>query len=353
MTSLPDRQQIVALIQEAQRHGARLAKACRVIGISIRTYQRWTASGEVATDRRPDAERPMPHNKLSAEEQQAILALCNAPDYRSRPPAFMVADQADQGRYLASESTIYRVLKAHDQQHHRGRQQAPQRKRPATTHQADAPNRLWCWDISWLPGPARGTWWYLYLIMDVFSRKIVGHEVYEAETGELAAELIQKACWRERLASQSKPLILHADNGSPMKASTFLEKLYDLGITPSYSRPRVSNDNAYSESLFKTLKFRPGFPTAGFATLSEARVWVQAFSHWYNHQHRHSALRYVTPAQRHSGEAEKVLSQRRQVYEAAKARHPERWASDTRKLSLPNAVHLNPERESVSKTASF
>ena len=122
-----------------------------------------------------------------------------------------------------------------------------------------------------VPGPARGTWWYLYLIMDVFSRKIVGHEVYETETGQLAADLIQKACWREQLTDRHKPLILHSDNGSPMKAATVLEKSYDLGITPSYSRPRVSNDNAFAESAFKTLKYRPGFPIDGFATLAMRR----------------------------------------------------------------------------------
>jgi len=343
----------VTLVQDAQRDGARLAKACQVMGINVRTYYRWVAEGEVTADRRPDAERPEPANKLSPEERKAIVALCNAPEYRSRPPAFIVADQADKGRYLASESTIYRVLHEYDQQHHRGRQQAPQRKRPPTTHQATAPNQLWCWDISWLPGPARGTWWYLYLIMDVFSRKIVGHEIYETETGELAAELIQKTCWRERLTDRHKPLILHSDNGSPMKAATFLEKLYDLGITPSYSRPRVSNDNAFAESAFKTLKYRPGFPVDGFATLAEAQDWVQQFTEWYNHEHRHSALRYVTPSQRHNGEAKGILTQRREVFEAAKQRHPERWSGDIRKLDLPEIVHLNPERDPIPQAIGF
>src|SRR5699024_10515970 len=221
----------------------------------------------------------------------------------------------DQGRYVGSESTLYRVLRERGQMHHRGRQSAPQRKRVATTHQAGGPNELWSWDITWLPGPARGTWFYLYLIMDVFSRKIVGDEVYARETGELACELIEKACWREHLSDRDKPLVLHSDNGSPMKAATFLEKLYDLGITPSHSRPRVSNDNAYSESLFKTLKFRPGFPANGFATMEAAREWVLAFVRWYNGEHRHSMIRYVTPEQRHNGEAVEILAHRKQVLE--------------------------------------
>lgn len=299
MTSLPDRQQAVALIKEAQSSGARLVKACALLNLSLRTYQRWTTEKNVKADQRPLAPRPTPANKLTDEERKAVVSLCNQAAYRSCPPAFIVADQLDQGRYLASESTFYRVLRDHDQVHPRGRQKAPERKRQATTHTATEPNRLWSWDISWLPGPARGTWFYLYLMLDVYSRKIVGHEVYHSETGELACELIEKACWREHLPNRKKPLVLHSDNGSPMKASTFLEKLYDLGITPSNSRPRVSNDNAYSESLFKTLKFRPGFPVSGFSTIEDARNWVLAFVRWYNTEHRHSALNYVTPQQRH------------------------------------------------------
>jgi len=334
----------VALVDDAQREGARLAKACEVLGVSVRTYHRWKAPGSVRADQRADALRPTPRNKLSEQERTDIVNLCNQPSYRSRPPAYIVADQADQGRYLASESTFYRVLRDHGQLHHRGRQKAPESTRPPTTHAADAPNRLWSWDISWLPGPACGTWWYLYLIVDVFSRKIVGHEVYEAETGALACELIEKAYWREHLASKDKPLILHSDNGSPMKAATFLQKLYDLGITPSRSRPRVSNDNAYSESLFRTLKYRPGFPVNGFATINDAREWMHRFVGWYNHEHRHSALHYVTPAQRHSGEATHVLAGRRATYERARQARPERWAGNVRDFGLPEQVHLNPEQ---------
>jgi len=343
VTSLPDRQHTVALVEQAQRDGARLAKACAIVGVSVRTYQRWSRPEGVCPDRRADAERPVPHNKLSELERAVIVDLCNKPRYRSRPPAYIVADQADQGRYLASESTFYRVLRDYDQNHHRGRHKPPEGKRPPTTHVADAPNRLWSWDVSWLPGPACGSWWYLYLIVDVFSRKIVGHEVHAAETGELASELIEKAHWREHLAAKDKPLILHSDNGSPMKAATFLQKLYDLGITPSRSRPRVSNDNAYSEALFRTLKYRPGFPSKGFATLGQAREWVLAFVHWYNEEHRHSALNYVTPAQRHSGEATRILENRKATYQRARDAHPERWPGAIRDFGLPQSVTLNPE----------
>lgn len=349
MTSLSDRRNAVALIREAQSNGARLKPACMLLGLGIRTFQRWTQGGHLKQDQRPGARRPEPRNKLSEQERQAVLDTCNQPMYQSAAPAFIVADQLDRGRYLASESTVYRILRANEQMNHRGRQQAPKPKGPATTHTANGPNQLWCWDITWLPGPARGTWYYLYLIMDVFSRKIVGQEVHLAEQGGLASELIEKTFWREQLVRRQQPLVLHSDNGSPMKASTFLEKLYDLGITPSRSRPRVSNDNAFSEALFKTLKFRPGFPAEGFQTLAEAREWVQGFVDWYNTEHRHSALRYVTPEQRHNGQATAILAQRQELIEKARQANPERWKQNTQRLVLPEQVQLNPDR---SKAAS-
>lgn len=178
--------------------------------------------------------------------------------------------------------------------------------------------------------------------MDVYSRKIVGQEVYDSETGELACDVLQKAYWREHLANQEKPLVLHSDNGSPMKAATFLEKLYDLGIVRSNSRPRVSNDNAFSEALFKTVKFRPGYPVEGFSGLQEAREWMLAFTRWYNTVHRHSNLNYVTPDQRHRGEDADILSKRSQVYQDAKRRNPGRWSGEIRNFSLPESVKLNP-----------
>jgi transposase InsO family protein len=343
MTSLPDRQRTVDLVSEAQSDGARLENACELLNISVRTYQRWYRDGKVEADNRPIAIRPEPSNKLTPEEQSTVLTVCNEPEYRSCPPGFIVADLLDQGRYLASESTIYRLLRAADQQHHRGREKAPTPTRQATSHKAQAPNQLWSWDISWLPGPIKGQWFYLYLMVDLFSRKIVAHEVYESETGELASEFVQKAYWRERLAAQPRPLVLHSDNGSPMKAAIFQEKLYDLGIVPSRSRPRVSNDNAFSEALFRTLKYRPGFPAKGFATLEQARQWVLQFTHWYNHEHRHSALNYVTPAQRHNGKAQSVLASRQRVLTKAKSTNPERWSGAIRDLSLPETVTLNPE----------
>jgi putative transposase len=189
----------------------------------------------------------------------------------------------------------------------------------------------------------RGQFFYLYLIVDIFSRKIVGWEVHEHERGQEAACLIQRAVLTE--GCFRKPLVLHADNGSPMKSQTMQVKLYDLGITPSHSRPRVSNDNPYSEALFRTLKYCPTWPTQGFENVQSAREWVSRFARWYNEEHRHSGIRFVTPAQRHRGEDKKILEHRDQVYAQAKAQHPARWSGQTRNWTPVGAVALNPERE--------
>jgi putative transposase len=242
----------------------------------LRTFQRWTQeAGQISQDQRAQAQRPEPANKLSEQEREQVLAVCNQPDYAGLPPSQIVPRLADQGVYLASESSFYRILKAANQLHHRGRAKAPQKRRPPTTHQAKAANEVWTWDISYLPSGVRGRFFYLYLIMDIFSRKIVAWEVHEQECGEAAAALIQRAVLAEHCLR--KPLVLHADNGSPMKSQTLQAKLYDLGITPSHSRPRVSNDNPYSEALFRTLKYCPQWPSQGFASLLAASEWMSRF----------------------------------------------------------------------------
>ena len=229
-----------------------------------------------------------------------------------------------------------------DQQHHRGRSEEPRRKAPST-HCAIGPNQVWCWDITWLPGPARGLFYYLYLIMDLYSRKIVAWEIHACEASDLAARLIRKACLAEGIVAQ--PLVLHSDNGSPMKGASMLETLRRLGVTSSFSRPRVSNDNAYAESLFRTCKYRPDYPVNGFATIEDARAWVLSFSRWYNTEHKHSGLKFTTPEQRHTGEATVILEHRQQVYREARARHPNRWSGEIRNWVLPEKVWLNPEKE--------
>lgn len=321
------------------RSGARKAGACEQVGISLRTLQRWVDCG---VDRRTTVERAAPGNKLSEAERRRIVEVSNDPQFASLPPSQIVPKLADQGEYIASESSFYRVLRSVGQLHRRGRARAPSKSRTPTTHVANKPNQVWSWDVTWLPSRVGGRFWYLYLIEDIYSRQVVGWEVHEMESGELASELVQRAVIAERCFLQ--PLVLHADNGSPMKSQTLRVKLDELGITPSYSRPRVSNDNAYSESLFRTLKYCSSWPSQGFATLTEARQWVRQFVDWYNHRHCHSKLKFVTPAQRHRGEDHAILSRRNAVYQAAKARRPERWSGDTRNWQPIGSVTLNPER---------
>lgn len=337
MIGIPDRQEAVALIKEAVAQGARGHKACNEIGITLRTFERWVRGGTVSADRRPHTDRPRPSNKLSEKERAAVLRTVNAPRFANLPPTQIVPMLADEGRYLASESSFYRILRAADQLAHRGRSRAP-RARAVPRHCAREPNTLWCWDITYLPGPMRGLFFFLYLVLDVYSRKIVAHEVHAAESAEHAAVLMERAVQREGILG--KPLTIHQDNGSPMKGSTYLAKLAELGVRPSYSRPGVSDDNAYAESLFRTCKYRPEFPGA-FATLDEARAWMLRFTHWYNHEHKHRNLKFVSPAQRHRGEEKNIFAQRIAVYEHARARHPHRWSKNIRNWSLPKEVWLN------------
>ena len=332
-------------IDEAVTMGARRWRACAEAELSLRTLQRWADGTTVKTDARTTTVRPAPMNKLSALEQQRVLSVCNSVEYAQLPPSQIVPRLADNGVYLASESTFYRVLKAHDQGHRRGRAQAPRHLKPPTSYVATAANQVWSWDITYLPSRVRGQFYYLYLFEDIYSRKAVGWDVYEQESGELAAGLLQRIVMTERCFDA--PPVVHSDNGAPMKSLTLLAKMYDLGITPSRGRPRVSNDNPYSESLFRTLKYCPQWPVDGFANIETARSWVREFIAWYNDQHRHSRIRFVTPTQRHRGEDKAILKQRNTLYENAKQQRPERWSGNTRNWKPVGAVDLNPEREEM------
>lgn len=343
MTNATDRRRIVALVNEARTAGARLRRVCDELGIGLNTYRRWSTGGE---DQRPCATRPTPSHALTPSERQAVLDVCHRSEFASLPPAQIVARLLDDERcYLASESTFYRILHAAGEQRRRGRQAVPRHKGPPRRHRADHPNTVWSWDVTYLPTLVRGQFFYLYLIIDIYSRKIVGHEVFESENMANSSHVIQRAVLREQCGH--RPLVLHGDNGSAMKGSTIHAKLEELGVTPSHSRARVSNDNAYSESLFRTCKYHPAFPTAGFADLVDARKWVGQFVHWYNEQHRHSKIRYVTPAQRHVGQDRAILARRHALYQAARALHPGRWARSTRNWQPIGSVWLNPEKETT------
>jgi transposase InsO family protein len=243
---------------------------------------------------------------------------------------------------MASESTFYRVLTAANQVKHRNAARPAAESSKPRAVQATGPNQLYSWDITYLPTTVRGVYFYLYMFMDIYSRKIVGWQVYDEESTVLAAEVVRDICTREKI--QPGQVVLHSDNGSPMKGATMLATLQRLGVVPSFSRPSVSNDNPYSESLFKTLKYRPGYPEKTFSELVDGRKWVTQFADWYNTEHRHSAIRFVTPAQRHAGKDDELLRRREAVYEAAKARHPGRWSGETRNWKPVRVVHLNPAK---------
>ena len=348
MTPASDRRHVAVLIDEATAAGARQSVACAALGLSPRTLQRWQDSaGGIREDRRPFADRPTPANKLNEEERDRIVATCARPEFASLPPSQIVPRLADQGTYIASESSMYRVLRERGQNHRRGRARPVTRRKPPTSFEAKAPCQVWSWDITWLPGPVAGTFFYLYLIVDIFRRKIVGWEVHDHETADLAAQVLKRAVWAERCLTS--PLVLHADNGSPMKGATMKVTMERLGVIASFSRPRVSNDNPFSEALFRTCKYTPNWPTRGFATIDEARAWVQGFANWYNTQHRHSAIGFVTPDQRHRGEDRALLASRHQVYERARAARPDRWSGRTRNWQPIGAVWLNPERPDAGR----
>lgn len=351
MISAPDRRHAVELIDEAREAGARLSRACTEIGISRRTYRRWHRGGEICSDGvlsvskdgRPDAVRPAPRNKLSEAEREEVLTTVHRPEFASLPPDQIVPTLADEEeRYLASESSFYRILREADEQHHRGRAKAPVSPGPPATHTAHGPNQVWAWDISWLPTNVRGMFFYLYLVLDLYSRKIVAAEVHEAESGGCASALVRRAVLAEGCVNN--PPVLHSDNGGPMKGRTLRTTLDWLQIRSSHSRPRVSNDNAHAEAMFRTCKYRPDYPVDGFADLEAARAWVGHFVRWYNHEHRHSAIKYVTPHERHEGKDAEILARREQLYRCARCAHPERWSRDTRDWTPVGAVTLNPER---------
>jgi len=317
MIGLEDRRSLARAIDHARAAGARLDRACEVAGISARTLQRWQVDdGLVTGDRRPEALRPVPAHALSPDERSAVLQVANAPRFADLPPARIVPMLADEGTYLASESTFARILREHGQAQHRGRAKAPRKTRPPTTHVATAPRQVWCWDMTFLPATIVGQWFYLYLIPDLYSRKIVGWEVHDADDSDHAAHLVRRTALAEGIAGLADKPVLHGDNGATFKATTVLAMLYWLGVKPSYSRPRVSDDNAYAEALIRTAKYRPESPAKGFTDLEQARRWAVAFVHWYNFDHRHS-------------------------------RNPGRWSRHTRNWTPVAAVTLNPEKDSV------
>jgi putative transposase len=333
---------IMQFIDEAVKDGARRDKAAAILGLSSRAIARWRVEGGGDDRRRGPASSPV--HKLTPEEREQVLTTANSPEFRNLSPRQIVPLLADRGEYIASESTFYRVLSEAGQLAHRQHARPARRHRPKE-HVARGPGEVWSWDITYLRSPVRGVFFYLYLIVDVWSRKIVGWSVRHEESAAYARELVEQTIDRE--GADPRKLVLHADNGGPMKGSTLLATLQRLGVVASFSRPGVSDDNPFSEALFRTMKYRPGYPRKPFQNLVEALRWVEGFVQWYNEEHLHSGIRFVTPSDRHSGKQSPILAHRHEVYTTAKGRMPRRWTRGTRNWSPVGAVYLNPVKQEV------
>lgn len=338
---------ILAALSEAQAGGARLHAACSVIGLSARTVERWRARPG-GDDRRSGPPR-RPSNALSAAEEALVVAVLTSARYGSLSPKQLVPQLADEGLYLASESTMYRLQRRLGLRRSRLPVTRSHVTRSRSVHCATGPNQVWSWDITWLPTTTRGRYLYLYLVLDVWSRCIVGWSVEERESAEAAAALVRRIC--DDSGVDPRGIVLHSDNGKPMRGSTMVATLQWLGIVPSFSRPHVSDDNPYSEALFRTLKHTPAYPRLPFSSADAARRWVTNFVDWYNSEHRHSAIRYVTPNERHAGLDGEVLAHRRALYERARRANPDRWSRGVRNWSPVGTVVLNPDPSRTEVTA--
>ena len=313
--------------------GARSSRICDGINISIRSLQRWRKN---LADRRKGPKR---HYKVfSAKERIEILSLLLSEEYCDYPPHQIVAKLADQGVYKGSASSMYKILREENLLAHRGRSKKPTHT-PKLETKATGPNQVWCWDITYIPSKLRGHWYFLYVFEDIYSRKIVGYKL-EKEESDVASESLFTHCLKAEGITGER-LRLHNDNGNVMKGYFFTEKLKSLGVIQSFSRPSVSNDNPYIESLFKTMKYRPHYPYRPFRSMQEAETWIGGFVKWYNNHHLHSGIQYVTPVSRHIGEDETILSQRRKIFQKAQAKKPWRWSKAPKNWQPETTVELS------------
>jgi len=315
--------------------------ACRALGVSRATFYRHMRpkSGQ-------QQPRKTPARALSGSEREGVREILYSPRFVDRSPGEVVATLLDEGRYVCSERTMYRVLAAEGAT----RERRNQREHPAYTKpelMATAPNAVWSWDITKLLGPKKWTYYYLYAVLDLYSRYVVGWMVADRENATLASNLIEESCTKHGVVPNT--LTLHSDRGAPMTAKCTAQLLADLGVTRSLSRPRVSDDNPFSEAQFKTLKYHPGFP-GRFEDQASATRYARSFFPWYNNEHRHSGIAMLTPADVYFGQADEILADRRNVLATAYATHPERFPRGCPSpASLPEAVYINPPREAPAE----
>ncbi len=344
MIPVSDKESTMPLICEAVASGARKSEACKTLGISPRTLERWE-KGSIKDTRKGAAKQVC--RKLTQQEYQEILDVACEPRFKDLTPHEIVPVLAEEGRYIASESTFYRALREKNLLSHRsGRRPKSGCGKPPELL-ATGPNQVWSWDITWLNSEVRGLFYYSYMIKDIWKKNIVGWEVHDHESDELAADLFKRLKTKYNLDG----IRLHSDNGNPMKGATMLVTLHGLGVIPSFSRPRVSNDNPFIESLFSTMKYTAGYPSV-FKSLCHAREWMAGFVDWYNTVHRHSAIGFVTPQQRGTGEDIEIFRKRNETIVQARKQHPERWVGKMRQWENLDVVVLNPDKKIRENTAN-
>lgn len=323
---------MAAVAQAAPQVG--IAPACKALDMSRATYYR---------SQRPKAPPPVPRapspRQLAPAERQAVLDVLHMPRFVDAAPAEIYATLLDEGTYLCSVRTMYRLLDAAGE----SRERRDQLTHPAYAKPellASGVNEVWSWDITKLLGPVKWSYFYLYVVMDIYSRYVVGWLVAERESATLAERLFDETCEKQGIVPGQ--LTVHADRGSAMTSKAVAQLLAELGVTKTHSRPHVSNDNPYSESQFKTMKYRPAFP-ARFGSLQDARTFCQQFFHWYNHEHRHSGIGWLTPADMHAGLAATRTDQRQAVLDAAFEAHPARFVRrPPQPPVVPDAAWINP-----------
>ena len=322
-----------------------VVSACQALGLPRSSFYR---ARETETRlKAAETKAAQPARALGEAEKSTVRQLLNSERFQDLAPREVYATLLDEGQYLCHWRTMYRILEEHDEVRER-RNQLRHPNHPKPELLATGPNQVWSWDITKLLGPVKWTYYYLYVVLDIFSRYVVGWMVADREAAALARELVGQTCLKQGI--QAEQLTLHADRGSPMIARSLAMLLADLGVTKTHSRPHVSDDNPYSEAQFKTLKYRPDYPER-FGCQIDARAWSRDFFDWYNHEHHHSALGLLTPADVHYGRAEEIIHQRQQVLQAAYQKNPERFVQGPPKPpELPTEVWINPPKKSAKDT---
>jgi len=334
----PEKRKIaVKLIIEANDSGARLWKACETLEISVSTFRRWR-NGHYQ-DKRKGASKRVPR-KLTPEEELQIINLCCKTEYREMNPYEIHASLLDKKIYIASISTFYRVLRKNGLIHNRGNTKPRVHHHAPPQRCATGVNQVWCWDITWIASTVRGFFYYAYVIIDIWDRSIVKWSIHDREDDELANELFTHA-FRD---NGSPDVFIHSDNGNPMKGLSLMALFSDLGITNSYSRPRVSNDNPFIESWFKTMKYNVSYP-GKFSSIEDARAWFSDFVDFYNTSHSHSGLNFITPQNLRDGNYDSIAANRNKTMLDAFSRNPQRWSNKVKQLPAQHVVYLNPSAD--------